>query len=104
MEYGLDNQDREVQPKFWGTGAERKRWLKLKYIKAPLFVRPFVNFFIRYILKGGFLDGKEGFIWHILQGFWYRMLVDAKIYELKKRFQFDKEQIKAYLIENYVRR
>ena len=101
MEYGLDNQEKEVQPKFLGTGAERKRWLKLKYIKAPLFVRPFINFFIRYILKGGFRDGKEGFIWHILQGFWYRMLVDAKIYELKKRFDFDKERIKAYLMENY---
>ena len=63
IEYGLDNQGKEVQPKFFGTNAERKRWLKLKYIKAPLFVRPFINFFIRYILKGGFRDGKEGFIW-----------------------------------------
>ena len=103
MEYGLDDQVREVSPKFWGTEEQRKRWLKLKYVKAPLFVRPFLNFCYRYVLKAGFLDGKEGLIWHILQGFWYRMLVDAKIYELKKRFQFDDEKIKAYLKEKYVR-
>jgi hypothetical protein len=30
----------------------------------------------------GFLDGKEGLIYHFLQGFWYRFLVDAKLYEL----------------------
>lgn len=102
MEYELDDKAQEVQPKFWGTDAERKRWLKLKYIQTPLFIRPFINFFLRYILKGGFLDGKEGFIWHILQGFWYRMLVDAKIFELKKRFNYDRERIKSYLINNYL--
>lgn len=103
MEYGLDNQNREVQPKFWGTGAERKRWLKIKYIKAPLFLRPFINFFIRYILRAGFLDGKQGFIWHFLQGFWYRFLVDAKIYEIKKQFDFDSEKVRRYLKENYLK-
>ena len=93
IEYGLINQEKEVQPKFFGTNAERKRWLKMKYAKTPLFVRPFVNFFIRYILKAGFLDGKRGFIWHFHQGFWYRMLVDAKIYELKMKCQFDRNRI-----------
>lgn len=102
MEYGMDDQNKEVQPKFWGTGAERKRWLKMKYVKAPLFLRPFINFFIRYILKAGFLDGRQGFIWHFLQGFWYRFLVDAKIYEIKKQFNFDDTQIKSYLIKNYL--
>lgn len=101
MEFGLDAKAQEVIPNFWGTEEQRKRWLKLKYINAPLFIRPFINFFLRYILKGGFLDGKEGFIWHILQGFWYRMLVDAKIFELKKKFNFDKEKIKDYLTTNY---
>lgn len=102
MEYGIDSQAEEIVPKFFGTEEQRKRWLKLQYIKAPLFVRPFVNFILRYILRGGFLDGKEGFIWHILQGFWYRMLVDVKLFELKKSFLFDRTKIKAYLQENYV--
>lgn len=101
-EYGLDAKAEEVEPKFFGTEEQRKRWLKIRYIKAPLFVRPFVNFLLRYVLKGGFLDGKEGFVWHILQGFWYRMLVDAKIFELKKRFGNDAEKLKEYLIEKYL--
>lgn len=102
MEYGLDAKSQEVVPKFFGTEEQRKRWLKIKYIKTPLFVRPFINFFLRYILKGGFLDGKEGFLWHILQGFWYRMLVDAKIYEIKKKYNFNEEKIKVFLKENYL--
>lgn len=102
-EYGLDNQNKEVQPIFFGTGAERKRWLKMKYVETPLFLRPFINFFIRYILKTSFLDGRQGFIWHFLQGFWYRFLVDAKIYEIKKQFNFDDEKIKRYLEENYLK-
>lgn len=99
MEFGLDDKSKEVIPKLWGTGEQRKRWLKLAYLRFPLFIRPFLNFFIRYILKAGFLDGKEGFIWHFLQGFWYRFLVDAKIYELKKSFLWDKKRIKNYLLD-----
>lgn len=101
MEYGFDAKAKEVVPNFWGTEEQRKRWLKIKYIKSPLFIRPFVNFFLRYILKGGFLDGKEGFVWHILQGFWYRMLVDAKIFELKKRFEYDRGKITSYIQKKY---
>ena len=102
MEYGMDAKSEEVVPNFFGTEEQRKRWLKMKYVKAPLFVRPFINFILRYVFKAGFLDGKEGFIWHVLQGFWYRMLVEAKIYEIKKRFDFDAVRIKVYLKENWI--
>ncbi len=101
MQYGLDSKAEEVVPKFFGTEEQRKRWLKLKYVKTPLFLRPHINFIYRYIFRGGFLDGKAGFIWHILQGFWYRTLVDAKIYEIRKRFGGDEEKIKAFLAETY---
>ena len=100
-EYGLDARGESVSAKFFGTEEQRKRWLKLKYVKTPLFVRPFLNFVYRYVFRLGFLDGKEGFVWHVLQGFWYRMLVDAKIYETKKRFHFDNEKIKSYLRQEY---
>ncbi len=102
-EYGIGNTDMEIKASFFGKEDQRKRWLKQKYAKAPLFVRPFVNFFYRYVLRGGFLDGKEGFVWHVLQGFWYRMLVDAKIYELKKRFGFDDDKIKEYIKTTYLK-
>ena len=54
------------------------------------------------MLKLGFLDGKQGFIWYVLQGFWYRFLVDAKIYEIKKKFGFDEVSIRKYLIDTYL--
>ena len=38
-------------------------------------------FIYRYIIRLGFLDGKPGLIYHFLQGYWYRFLVDAKLYE-----------------------
>lgn len=102
MEYGMDKKSAEVEPKFWGNGAQRKRWLKMKYVKAPLFLRPFLNFFIRYVLKRGFLDGREGFVWHFLQGFWYRFLVDAKIFELKRKFHGDENKIKEYINNSFL--
>jgi len=65
--------------------ASLRRWVKDKiYLKFPLFVRPFLYFIYRYFIKLGFLDGKEGLIFHFLQGFWYRFLVDAKFYEYKR--------------------
>jgi glycosyltransferase involved in cell wall biosynthesis len=66
---------------FFGNGEERRRSLKKIYLKMPLFFRPFIFFLIRYFFQLGFLEGKRGFIWSILQCFWYRFLVDAKISE-----------------------
>ena len=31
------------------------------------------------------VDGKEGLIFHFCQGFWYRMLVDIRLNELRKK-------------------
>lgn len=76
---------------------------KLKYIKLPLFWRAFAFFVFRYIFRLGFLDGKEGFLWHFLQGFWYRALADAKVYELKKRFHFNEANIKKYIETTYLK-
>lgn len=67
-----------------------------------MFVRPFLYFFYRYFIKLGFLDGKEGLIFHFLQGFWYRFLVDAKIYQLEKRAKEERKPIEE-IIEEYLR-
>jgi glycosyltransferase involved in cell wall biosynthesis len=58
---------------------DRAFWANL-----PLFVRPVLYVFYRYVVRLGFLDGKEGFIFHVLQGFWYRLLVDINIDELRR--------------------
>ena len=74
-----------------------KRAQKAKYAKMPLFWRSFAYFVYRYIVKMGFLDGKEGFLWDFFQGFWYRMLVDAKVFECKKACGNDKEKIREFI-------
>ena len=102
IEFGLDDLAKEIKPRMFGTAPERKRWLKIRYVKFPLFIRPAINFLYRYVILGGFLDGKEGLIWHILQGFWYRILVDAKIYEVRKRFHNNRADIEAWLRKEYL--
>ncbi|QAY68446.1 glycosyltransferase family 2 protein [Paenibacillus protaetiae] len=65
--------------------AKRKRKVKNKgYYRLPKFFRAHLYFFYRYYIKLGFLDGPEGRIFHFLQAYWYRFLVDAKMYECEK--------------------
>jgi hypothetical protein len=42
---------------------------------------------LRYVGQGGFLDGREGLIYHFLQGYWYRFLVGAKMLELERALE-----------------
>lgn len=64
------------------TKAKIKRFIKFNvYYKLPMGLRSFFYYVYRYYFKLGFLDGKEGKIFAFLQAYWYRYLVDAKIYE-----------------------
>jgi len=74
-----------LRPDAFGNPAQRKRFLRQGYDRMPLFVRPFLLFFYRYFLRLGFLDGTEGFIFWVLQTFWFRFLVDAKMWERRRR-------------------
>lgn len=77
-----------VNAKFFGTPIEKRRWLKSKlFMRLPLFIRPFAYFLYRYFFRLGFLDGVAGLIFHFLQGFWFRFLIDAKVYELQQSLQ-----------------
>ena len=78
-----------------------KRKQKEKYAKMKIFWRSFFYFCYRYFFKLGFLDGKEGFIWDFMQGFWYRTLVDTIVFEIKKACGNDKEKIKEHLKQHY---
>ena len=75
-----------VTAQLTGTAIERRRFLRTRvYQRFPLFVRPFLFWFYGYVLRGGFLDGVEGLVFHTLQRFWFRFLIDAKIWELQAR-------------------
>lgn len=78
--------ENRVRPDWRGTPIERRRWLRDGlYARSPLFARVFLYWFYRYFIRLGFLDGKEGFIFHFLQGLWFRLLVDIKLEELKRQ-------------------
>ncbi len=73
--------------------------LKSFYNKMPIFLRSFLLFFYSYFLKLGILDGIPGFIWNVLQVFWYRYLVDVKVFEFEHTYNFNKDIIKKELIK-----
>ena len=81
------------------AGASAKRRQKSLYARVPMFWRAWAYFGYRYFLRLGFLDGREGFLWDFLQGYWYRVLVDAKIHEIKKLCGADAEKIRQHLAQ-----
>lgn len=73
--------------------AKRKRVIKNNgYYRLPKFFRSHLYYIYRYYIRLGFLDGPEGKIFHFLQAYWYRFLVDAKMYECEKYGRKMKEQ------------
>ena len=83
--YHLVPMDRALSVKSASFQASIKRWVKEKvYNRLPLGAGPLIYFLYRYFFQLGFLDGRSGFIYHFLQGYWYRFLVDAKVYELER--------------------
>lgn len=94
-------QNSEMTSKLFGAQDKNKRWFKQQYEKIPFFVRPFMYFIWRYFFKLGFLDGRQGLVWHFLQGFWYRFLADAKAYEVERRAKKSGRNIKEVLGQDY---
>jgi glycosyltransferase involved in cell wall biosynthesis len=68
-----------------GSPMQTKRALRGLFLRVPLFARSFLYFVYRYFFLLGFLDGKPGLIYNVLQTFWYRFLIDAKLYEQSLR-------------------
>ena len=82
--------------------AKVKRLLKEGiYARLPLGLRAAFYFVYRFIIRLGFLDGSKGFIWHFLQGFWYRLLVDVKVMELEARSKGDVDALRQLLREEH---
>ncbi|MEW6594370.1 MAG: glycosyltransferase family 2 protein [Thermodesulfobacteriota bacterium] len=70
--------------------ARYKRWLKENlYAHLPIGLRALVYFSYRMIFQLGLLDGRAGFVFHFLQGCWYRYLVDVKVWEVERKMRDD---------------
>lgn len=80
-----ENEESSIENTNTSFQAKIKRLIKKKgYYGLPKFLRAHLYFIYRYYFRLGFLDGKEGKIYTFLQAYWYRFLVDAKIYECEK--------------------
>ena len=73
----------EVDVTLFGSQEKRKRWIRYKvWNRLPPLIRPFFYFLFRYVIAGGFLDGKHAFTYNFLQAFWFPMLIDIFYLEL----------------------
>lgn len=70
----------EIQPSFWGTQAQRRRWLRRHFLEVP--GSPVFFFLYKYVFRFGFLDGVPGLIYCVFQGIQF-FHIKAKVYELR---------------------
>lgn len=63
------------------------------YYKLPLFLRARIYYWYRYYIQLGFLDGKPGKVFIYLQAYWYRFIVDAKLYEIEHNGDYNEKSI-----------
>jgi glycosyltransferase involved in cell wall biosynthesis len=76
---------RTLQPALIGSPDERSLWFKRLWNRLPLYLRPWLYFVYRYVFRLGFLDGRQGLIFHFLQACWFRFMVDIYLDELRQR-------------------
>ena len=60
-----------------------RTWVNYNFFyKMPFCVRPFFRFFVNYFIRGGFLDGWQGYVYHMVNDFIYPFLVYVNYREL----------------------
>jgi glycosyltransferase involved in cell wall biosynthesis len=84
-----------VNPDLLGNPDSRFAWLRDFWLRLPLFLRPVLYFIYRYFLAFGFLDGRGGFLYHVLQGFWLRLVVDWKTAQLRE-LRWSNDQLESF--------
>lgn len=73
-----------IPPTLLGTPDQRILWQKSWWMRLPRYVRPWAYFLYRYVVLGGFLDGRLGLMFHSVQGFWLRWQVDVELGRLQR--------------------
>jgi glycosyltransferase involved in cell wall biosynthesis len=77
----VEGDGKDLKPTFWGTQAQRRRWLKTKFLRVP--GAPLWFFFLKYIFSLGLLDGVPGLIYCGFQAVQV-FHVKAKILEMRR--------------------
>lgn len=73
--------DGTIGSSLWGDAVQRKRFLKKIWVRLPC--KPFLRFLLFYIIQGGYLDGRAGYIYGRLLS-QYEYQIGVKLYELRK--------------------
>jgi len=76
----LRGDDSELEASLLGNQAQRRRWLKKKFMRVP--GSPLLRFLYIYVLRGGFLDGRAGLTYAMFK-FIQTCHVKAKLFELQ---------------------
>jgi glycosyltransferase involved in cell wall biosynthesis len=84
-----------IKPRFSGSPDERTARLKQLWWQLPRYLRPGLYFFYRIIFQLGILDGRTGIIFHFLQAFWFRLVVDIKIDEILQQQKITSNQLRS---------
>jgi len=74
-----------LKPSLLGSPDEKRAWFKNLWWKLPLGIRPYLYFLYRMLFKFGIFDGAKGIRFHYFQGLWFRLQVDKKISNLKRK-------------------
>ena len=75
---------RNDQGRLLGTRAQHTRWMRERVWRhLPILLRPWLYFFLRYVMLGGFLDGRSGFAFHFLHALWYHTLIGIKLLDMR---------------------
>lgn len=101
-DYQKRTSDEGVEGTSQSIQAKLKRFVKrYGYYSLPKFLRAHMYFIYRYYFRLGFLDGVEGRIYTFLQAYWYRFLVDAKIFECDK-YNFEMKEQRDLKVESSI--
>lgn len=88
-DYHASIAQRQAETELYHEAQKTKRLRDGLYYKLPKFLRAKLYYWYRYYFKLGFLDGEAGRVHAFLQAYWYRYLVDAKIFEHETRKKLD---------------
>ena len=102
-EYPLFKSDEPARPTGGDAATRRRRALRNRVFgNAPLYLRSVLYFLYRYIVRLGFLDGKQGFVFHSMHGLWYFVLMDAKIDEAREYIrQHGLDAFRRHLVQHH---
>lgn len=95
----LSGTDEELPPTLFGNQAQRRRWLKRRFLMMP--GSPLWRFLYIYIFRLGFLDGRSGFLYAMFK-FVQTFHVKAKIFELRQSQAVEKQRPAAVLRDGQV--